>query len=91
MLLETYRLQGTSLNHAVAATDRRVVGSSPTRGASLLSGIARQPPRAEALGVGDGKTFGQALRALDKFIAEQSRADDAPTRARRSASRTSGS
>jgi hypothetical protein len=28
--------------------------------------------------VGDGKTFGQALRALDKFMAEQSRADGVP-------------
>ena len=27
--------------------------------------------------MGDGKTFEQALRALDKLIAEQSRADDA--------------
>jgi hypothetical protein len=26
--------------------------------------------------MGDGKTFEQALRALDKLIAEQSRADD---------------
>jgi hypothetical protein len=42
---------------------------------SLLSGIARRIARAEAFGVGDGKTFGQAVRALEKFMAEQSRSD----------------
>jgi hypothetical protein len=26
--------------------------------------------------MGDGRSFGQALRALDKFIAEQSRRDE---------------
>lgn len=28
------------------------------------------------MGVGDGRTFDQALRALDKLIAEQTRASD---------------
>jgi hypothetical protein len=29
----------------------------------------------EVEGMGDGRTFGQSVRALDKFIAEQSRRD----------------
>jgi hypothetical protein len=45
---------------------------------SLLSGIAHRERRAEAFGVGDGKTFGQAVRALEKFMVEQSRSDDVP-------------
>jgi hypothetical protein len=57
---------------------RRVIPFDSNRHASLLSGIARRIAGAEAFGVGDGKTFGQALRALDKFMAEQSRADDVP-------------
>lgn len=28
--------------------------------------------------MGDGKTFSQAVRALDKFVAEQTRRDDVP-------------
>ncbi|HEV8461889.1 MAG TPA: hypothetical protein VGQ38_14395 [Gaiellaceae bacterium] len=28
--------------------------------------------------MGDGKTFGQAARGLDKFVAEQTRRDDVP-------------
>jgi hypothetical protein len=32
-------------------------------------------PRADHLAMGDGRTFEQALRALDKLVAEQSRSD----------------
>jgi len=35
-------------------------------------------PGAEALCMGDGKTFAQAVRAIDKFVAEQTRRDGSP-------------
>jgi hypothetical protein len=42
---------------------------------SLVSGIAPEARIPDDCGMGDGRTFGQALRALDKFIVEQSRRD----------------
>jgi hypothetical protein len=42
---------------------------------SLVSGIASNGRIPDDCGMGDGRTFGQALRALDKFIVEQSRRD----------------
>src|SRR5207302_6685456 len=45
---------------------------------SLLPGIARRLGGAEVLWMGDGKTFAQALRAIDKFVVEQTRRDGSP-------------
>jgi hypothetical protein len=42
---------------------------------SLVSGIAPEAQIPDDCGMGDGRTFGQALRALDKFIVEQTRRD----------------
>ena len=42
---------------------------------SLVSGITRRARIPDDVGMGDGRSFGQALRALDKFIVEQSRRD----------------
>ena len=40
---------------------------------SLVPGIRTAGPGPDDLRMGDGRTFAQAVRALDKFIAEQSR------------------
>ena len=59
------------------ALERSVL--SPPQGTgdpgSLGSGIASEDRNPDDSDMGDGRTFGQALRALDKFIVEQSRRD----------------
>jgi hypothetical protein len=42
---------------------------------SLVSGIASDGRIPDDCAMGDGRSFGQAVRALDKFIVEQSRRD----------------
>ncbi|MDX6505029.1 MAG: hypothetical protein QOE29_2154 [Gaiellaceae bacterium] len=42
---------------------------------SLVSGITSEARIPDECGMGDGRSFGQAVRALDKFIVEQSRRD----------------
>jgi hypothetical protein len=46
-----------------------------SRACSLVLGIASAWRMPDDCGMGDGRTFGQAVRALDKFIVEQSRRD----------------